>query len=102
MTIANSRLTVAVALLPDLAGPVDSQTCVVIDVLRAATSLTFMAQTGVKEVTIVPDPPAARKLRGWGLVDDVDACGEVDRVPVVMRVDQKNGLLIARPIIARA
>ena len=59
--IVSPRLHVEVALLPSLARGADDNVCIAIDVLRAGTSLAYMARTGVREVIVTPDPPAARE-----------------------------------------
>jgi 2-phosphosulfolactate phosphatase len=54
-------VAVEVALLPSLVRDVEKKVCVVIDVLRASTTLSVMAQAGFASVFITPDPPSARR-----------------------------------------
>ena len=49
-------------MLPPLARDVERKLCLIVDVLRASTSLAFMAQAGIEAILIEPDPPAARAV----------------------------------------
>lgn len=62
MSSARQSLVVQVAWLPTLARDAHESISIVIDVLRAATSLSVMAETGIAEVLIAPDPPSARSI----------------------------------------
>jgi 2-phosphosulfolactate phosphatase len=57
-------MIVDVAMLPPQARDVERKLCLVVDVLRASTSLAYMAVAGVDAVQIEPDPPAARLAAG--------------------------------------
>jgi 2-phosphosulfolactate phosphatase len=52
---------VDVAMLPTLARDVERKLCLVVDVLRASTSLAFMSHSGIEAVLIEPNPAAARR-----------------------------------------
>ena len=49
------------AFLPEEAGPLRGRTVVVVDVLRATTSLLVMLERGCAEVLIAPSIEAARR-----------------------------------------
>jgi 2-phosphosulfolactate phosphatase len=53
-----------VAFLPTIARAVERKLCIVVDVLRASTSLACMAEAGVRDALIAPDPAAARAAAG--------------------------------------
>lgn len=52
-----------VAFLPSLAGDVSGRTCIVVDVLRATTTITAMIQNGVDRVAVAQDATMARQWR---------------------------------------
>lgn len=76
MKSVQHSLAVSVALLPSLASNAEAKLVVVIDVLRAATSLSVMASQGVSEVIVAPNPEATRRIAG-GIAGAL-TCGESD------------------------
>lgn len=56
-------MRLAVAFIPSLATPAPRALCVVIDVLRATTTLTALLERGVAEVAVAADLAAAHALR---------------------------------------
>jgi 2-phosphosulfolactate phosphatase len=56
-------LDLHVAFVPEEAGPLGGRTVVVIDVIRATTSLLLMLERGCAEVLILPTIDAARRYR---------------------------------------
>jgi len=76
MSESTRPLFVEVALLPSLVTTIESKLVVVVDVLRAATSLAVMASSGVPEVIVAPDPDAARQIARE--IGNARLCGESD------------------------
>ncbi|HEY8491641.1 MAG TPA: 2-phosphosulfolactate phosphatase [Dehalococcoidia bacterium] len=73
-------VNVDVAFLPGLLQDPARHVCVVVDALRASTSLVTMVERGLAEAIISDDLDEARRLRGT-LGPDVLLCGEVGGFP---------------------
>ncbi len=73
-------ITIDVALTQGLAGPTEDKVCVVVDVLRASSTLTVMFAQGVEEVVIAPSIDKALRL-AQDLGPAYLLCGEVGGLP---------------------
>lgn len=69
-----------VALTPGWAADVRQQICIVVDVLRASSTLITMFQRGIREVIVAPTVDKARRL-ATELGQDYILCGEVGGLP---------------------
>lgn len=74
------RIKVDVALTPGLAGETEGKICVVVDVLRASSTLAVMFDRGITDVVIAGSVSEALGLKAW-LGDDYLLCGEVGGLP---------------------
>jgi 2-phosphosulfolactate phosphatase len=73
-----TTMRVEVTFVPRLASDVEAKVCVVIDVLRATSSLVVLIERGVREVVVCGTLAEARRIaRGTGYL----LCGEVGSVP---------------------
>jgi 2-phosphosulfolactate phosphatase len=70
---------VDVAILPAMARDVAGKICVVVDVLRPSTTLSYMARAGARTAAITSDPPSARQLAAR-IGTAVLLCGEAGGV----------------------
>src|ERR1700674_5135582 len=64
-------------MLPRLADDIESRVCIVIDVLRASTTLCCLMEAGAQQVIIADSPPAARQI-AKALGKETLLCGEWD------------------------
>ena len=103
MTSPQRALSVEVAMLPSHVSTVESRFVVVIDVLRAATSLSVMASQGVSEVIVAPNPVVTRQIASG--IDGALTCGESDgRKPADFAYgnspgDYRQPIIRQRPIV---
>jgi 2-phosphosulfolactate phosphatase len=73
-------ISLDVALMPALAGPTENKVCIVVDVLRASSTLAVMFAQDVEEVVIAPSVDDARRLTR-DLGPSYLLCGEVNGLP---------------------
>lgn len=73
-----ASLIIDVAFLPDLARDLSTRTCVVVDVLRASSTIVTLVARGAREVVVTDTLSEARRLAQGG---DYLLCGEEGGLP---------------------
>ena len=90
-----------VAMLPSQVRDGDQKLCVIIDVLRAGTSLACMADAGVRQVVIASDPLTARQLASE-IGTNAILCGETGgRKPDDFDLGNSPGPYLNQQLLAR-